>query len=75
MSTRTYIARVRADGTSPSHPLDIPCRTITEARALAEQHGGLADWCEIYDGAGRLVALHRRDTAGDGTRWFKAVVA
>ena len=47
--------------------------TITEARRWAESFGTTADQCAIRRG-GREVALHVRDTSGDGTHWFKATI-
>ena len=47
-------------------------RTIREAREFAEGYGTTADWCRIEDHAGREVASHRRDSSGDGSRWFRA---
>jgi hypothetical protein len=53
--------------------------TIRAARAWAESYGTTADGCLIQRvpgprSLGRTVALHQRDTAGDGTRWFRACV-
>ena len=47
--------------------------TIREARAYAEEFGNTASVCRIYKG-NKKVAEHRRDTSGDGMRWFKAEV-
>ena len=59
--------------------------TIREARAWAESFGSTADECVIFnehrwvprwDHPRRVrpvVALHRRDRNGDGTRWYRAV--
>lgn len=49
--------------------------TITAARRWAEEYGTTADGCTIHDRQGRQIAAHRRDTSGDGTRWFRAAVA
>lgn len=46
--------------------------TVRECRRYAESYGTTADWAEIRDGRGRLIAEHRRDCNGDGTRWFRA---
>lgn len=46
--------------------------TIREARAWAEGYGTTADWCEISDKHGHVIASHRRDTSGDGLRWYRA---
>lgn len=48
--------------------------TIKAARAWAESYGTTADSCKIYNAKGRLVAEHRRDPNGDGTRWFRASI-
>lgn len=57
---------------------------IADARRWAEAHGTTADECAIVDltrwapradhpDRGRpVVALHRRDTSGDGSGWFRA---
>ena len=45
--------------------------TITDARRWAESFGTTGDQCAIRRG-GRTVALHCRDTSGDGRRWVKA---
>ena len=49
-------------------------RTIRGCRKYAESFGTMADWCSITDAAGRKVAEHRRDTSGDGSRWFRSCV-
>jgi hypothetical protein len=49
--------------------------TIREAREWAESYGTTADACSIHVHKGKLVAEYRRDPNGDGTRWFKAVIA
>lgn len=49
--------------------------TIRAAREWAEEYGTTADSCTIADRKGRTVAEHRRDTSGDGTRWYRATVA
>jgi hypothetical protein len=67
---RTYRARVGGSSWSRGPSADFP--TIREARAFAESYGTTADWCEITDRAGRIVASHRRDTSGDGSHWFRA---
>jgi hypothetical protein len=45
--------------------------TITAARRWAEDFGTMADGCVIRNRAGREAARHVRDTAGDGTRWYR----
>ena len=55
-----------ADGPKADHP------TITAARRWAEEYGTTADLCIIRNRAGREVARHVRDTAGDGARWDRA---
>ena len=45
--------------------------SLTACRAHAESYGTTADYCHVYDSRGVLVASYHRDTAGDGTRWFK----
>lgn len=47
-------------------------RTIRAARAWAESYGDTADVATITDSRGRVVALHARDSAGDGLRWHRA---
>jgi hypothetical protein len=49
--------------------------TIRKCRMWAEEYGQTADRCTITDTYGRVVALHRRDNSGDGTRWYRAVGA
>lgn len=46
--------------------------TVREARKWAESFGVAADKATIRRGK-KSVAEHRRDTSGDGRRWFKAV--
>lgn len=46
--------------------------TIREARSWAESYGTTADRCVIMTRNGRVVAEHRRDTSGDGSRWYRA---
>jgi hypothetical protein len=53
-------------------PIQFP--SIRECRAYAESYGDTADWCEISDAQGRVVASHRRDKNSDGMRWFRAQV-
>ena len=48
--------------------------TVTEAREWAESYGTTADDCIITDRSGRLVGSHRRDSNGDGSRWFRVTV-
>lgn len=48
--------------------------TIKAARAWAEEYGTTADRCTILDRHGAVVALHSRDTSGDGTRWFRVQI-
>lgn len=48
--------------------------SITDARKWAEEFGTTADWCRITDSKGREIASHRRDTSGDGMKWFEASV-
>jgi hypothetical protein len=48
--------------------------TVREARAWALDYGRLADVCHIRDAKGRVVAIHPRDTSGQGDRWFRAEV-
>ena len=49
-------------------------RTLTAAREWAEEYGTTADWCRISDSSGKVVAEHRRDPSGDGTKWFQAAI-
>lgn len=56
---------------------NVPCDTITAARAIVEEYGTSASSCSILKtnvrgGAYKQVARHVRDTNGDGTRWFRA---
>ncbi|MDP2350088.1 MAG: hypothetical protein Q8M74_02915 [Chloroflexota bacterium] len=46
--------------------------TIRECRRWAEAYGTTADRCTIAARSGRVVALHVRDTSGDGTRWYRS---
>ena len=46
--------------------------TVREIRDWAESYGNTMDLCVGYNGAGKIVALWRRDTTGDGRRWFRA---
>ena len=46
--------------------------TIRECREYAESYGTTANWCSITDRSGCKVAEHRRDTSGDGSRWFRS---
>jgi len=52
--------------------------TIRAAREWAESYGTTADGCLIQRSYKRrvrqTVALHKRDTSGDGTRWYRAAV-
>lgn len=61
-------------GHSWSHGPQNEFATIRECRNWAESYGTTADWCVIYDRAGRKVAEHRRDTSGSGMRWFRAQI-
>lgn len=75
MADSKYIAQVFTD----CGIRNIPCTTITEGRRIAEDWGTTASTCAILKtnvrgGAYDTVARHVRDTNGDGTRWFKAVV-
>jgi hypothetical protein len=66
-----YIAVI--GGASWSRGPELPCATITEARKLAESYGNMADYCRIERATDRkTVAFHRRDTNGNGMRWYKA---
>ena len=59
-------------------------RTIREAREWAESYGAMADECAIIDQhrwvpradhprrEHPVVAVHRRDRDGGGTRWYRA---
>lgn len=66
-----YIAHV-GGARSMFAPIQFP--SIRECRAYAESYGDTADWCEISDAQGRVVASHRRDKNSDGMRWFRAQV-
>lgn len=48
--------------------------TIRECRKWAESFGTTADWCTITDAKGNVVGSHRRDSNGDGMRWFIATI-
>lgn len=67
---KTYVAEIF--GSSWSKGPQSPFKTITEARKWAESFGTGADICYIKSNSGNLVAVHRRDQSGEGTRWFKA---
>ena len=66
-----YVADV-GGASSMFAPVQLP--SVRECRAHAESYGCTADWCEISDAKGRLVASHRRDKSGDGIRWFRAQI-
>lgn len=73
MANSKYIAQIFTNGGIRN----IPCATITAARAAAEEYGSTATSCSILKtnvrgGAYKQVARHVRDTNGDGLRWFKA---
>ncbi|KMO34298.1 hypothetical protein [Methylobacterium aquaticum] len=61
-------------GASWARGPQLECGTIREARAWAEEYGTTADRCTITDKTGSVVAIHARDTSGDGTRWYRAAV-
>lgn len=67
-----YTATISGSSYSAGPTAEFP--TITAARQWAEEYGTTADRCTITDAKGRVVAKHRRDTSGDGTRWFKAAL-
>jgi hypothetical protein len=71
-SRKPYTARI--GGHSWSRGPEAEFGTIRECRAFAESYGSTADYCTIEDHKGRAVASHRRDTSGDGMRWFRAEV-
>ncbi len=66
----TYYAYIEGNGIRAGAPAIRD--TIRECRALAEEFGSMADRCRIEDAKGRVVAMHCRDTSGDGTRWYRA---
>lgn len=68
----TYTATI--SGSSWAQSPTAQFATITAARAWAEEYGTTADRCTITDRKGRVIAEHRRDTSGDGCRWFKAAI-
>lgn len=73
MSTRRYRAFLSGPSWSVGPEHDFP--TIREARAWAESYGTTADACHIYRQPSDYlypVASHRRDSSGDGSRWFRA---
>ena len=67
-----YTAEIFGSSWSQGPICEFP--TISEARKWAESYGTTADWCSIRL-AGREIASHRRDSNGDGTRWFRASIA
>lgn len=69
---RTY--RAHLDGASWAIGPTREFSTIAEARRWAESFGTTADRCVIATPSGRVVAEHRRDPSGDGTRWYRAIV-
>ena len=71
--TKTYTAEITGNSWSQGPVAEFP--TITAARKWAEEYGTTADCCTITDAKGREVANHRRDSNGDGTRWYRASVA
>ena len=67
--------RYRAELSGPSWTIAPTAMfaTIREARRWAESYGTGADRCAIIaTRSGHVVAEHRRDTSGDGRRWFRA---
>jgi hypothetical protein len=69
MSRGPYTAEV--GGASFARPAITEVATLMAGRSYAESYGTTADYCHVYDSRGVLVASYHRDTAGDGTRWFK----
>lgn len=70
MSRRIYLAEL--GGADAAKVQTAQFWTIAEAREWAQGHGKSADWCEIRY-AGKVVARHRRDTAGDGSQWIRVL--
>ena len=68
--TKPYTAEIFGSSWSQGPVAKFP--TITAAREWAEEYCTTADSCTITDAKGRIVATHRRDTNGSGTRWFKS---
>lgn len=66
----TYFAEI--SGSSFARPDVAEFPTITAARKWAESYGTTADRCIIRRHRGKVVAIHARDTAGSGARWYKA---
>ncbi|CAB4144323.1 hypothetical protein UFOVP469_24 [uncultured Caudovirales phage] len=67
---KTYTAHVGGRSWSVGPTAEYP--TITDCRKWAEEYGTTADWCSITDSKGREVGSPRRDSNGDGTRWYRA---
>jgi len=53
--------------------IDTEATTLREARNQIEAHGSTQDMGRVYRGS-RLVAEYRRDTSGDGRKWFRAEI-
>lgn len=70
--TKTYTATI--SGSTWSQGPVAEFSTITACRQWAEEYGTTADSCTITDATGREVASHRRDSNGDGTRWYRAAI-
>lgn len=65
--------RAEIGGSSFSRSPEAEFDKLSEARSWASEFGTTADWCDVYRG-NRLVVSYRRDTSGDGRKWFKAVI-
>lgn len=61
-------------GSSIRNDIRAEFNTIRECRNWAESYGTTADVCNIWTGKNfdKNVAWHRRDTNGNGMRWFRA---
>ena len=59
-------------GASWSHGPSARFDSLRECLAYAESYGTTADRCTVQDAHGNQVDSYARDTAGDGTRWYRA---
>lgn len=65
--------RVEIGGSSWSRGPEVEFDKLSMARKWAEEFGNTADRCDVYRGD-RLVASYRRDTNGDGRKWYRAAI-
>lgn len=70
---RKYYAELTAASWKEGVKAEFP--TLAAAREWAASHGTTADRCIVKTATGQPVALHVRGSVGDGTNWYKALVA